>query len=364
MTDATGDIDFLVESALDLARHGAESGIGEIHKRLLMLAGEDDGISDREEGVLTQDPEHAGDPARLIDAAAHEAVRDALNVRFSASEVLGKRVEHFHVIGEEGGIQTQILRAGTLIARTDPLDGTTNAVNTLSGFACVVSIDFLKNSQGPIRHLAGAIMGGDFDLSWTNRSPRAASNPMKYQRLEGQVFVRSNRLGMGWQRLNVEEDRRSTSVASVAASLKRFTAFERVRQQVFSHGGIVYHLAGNPLWAGLLMGQVGFVVETQKVTLHDSVFLIPHSLLGGIVEREDGSPLHYLEVYEQNASRFDPREKVIPPYVAFCGGVDRNALTRLTNNSFATAASIPVNEVVSPVKNQGVRSVELPKSIF
>lgn len=169
---------------------------------------------------------------------------------------------------------------------------------------------------------------------------------------------------MGWQRLQVEEENRSNSVASVAASHKRFTAFEGVRTRIFSHDGVVYHLAGNPLWAGLLMGQVGSVVETQNVTLHDSVFLIPHSLLGGRVEDASGGVLDYLKLYEANATSFDPARKPVPPHVAYCGGVDRSQLLSLGGPAEDSITTIPTVEEVDPIANNDIRSVELPDEIF
>lgn len=73
---------------------------------------------------------------------------------------------------------------------------------------------------------------------------------------------------------------------------------------------------------GLLLGQVGSVIETQPVTLHDSAFLIPHVLLGGRVDGLTSGPIDYLGLYESNCTSFDATDTPIPPYVAYSGEVN------------------------------------------
>jgi len=358
-SEFTGQIDVLRDAARQLALAGAEAGILEVHRSLLSIV--DDEGSD---GVLIQDQAHPGAPARPIDANAHEAVASALQQKFAAlKDVLPVSVHSLRVVGEESGTQTQILREGTLLARTDPLDGTTNAVNTLTGFSSVVCIDLVKAAGSPARHLAGAIFGGDFDLCWTNYSLRSKTGDPVWARKAGDVYIRSARLGRGWQLLRVEQESRSDSVAAVAASQRRFTAFEAVRERVFRHDGVVYHLAGNPLWAGLLMGQVGSVVETQSVTLHDSAFLIPHVLLGGNIEDSKGHPLDYLSLYESSCAVFDARHAPVPPYVAYSGGV--NPLADLGDLPVSTSPTAPSVDVDPPLPaNRAQRSVELPDDVL
>jgi hypothetical protein len=360
VTEFSGQINLLGDAARELALAGAEAGILEIHRNLISIV--DDEVP--EGGVLVQDKQHAGAPARVIDANAQEAVSTALQKRFEdLKTVRPNEFRALRVLGEEAGTQTQVLRDGTILARTDPLDGTTNAVNTLTGFSVVVCIDLVKRAGQPARHLAGAIFGGDFDLCWRNDTIVSRTETAGYARIAGDVYIRSARLGRGWQLLRVEQELRSDSVASVAASQRRFTAFEAVRERVFRHNGVVYHLAGNPLWAGLLMGQVGSVVETQPVTLHDSAFLIPHVLLGGKVEDAAGQPLDYLALYEQQCTSFDPKETPVPPYVAYGGGV--NPLSDLTDLPVSAGPTAPsVDENLPLPANRAQRMVELPDDIL
>lgn len=367
----TQNLNILGDFACALALRGAEAGVLEIHRSLLSALNEDD---DGDAGVLVQDPDHAGAPARKIDARAQDAVTNALVRGFDELRetkeyasllpgYLDPGKSSLRIIGEESGTPTQILRGTLFVARTDPLDGSTNAENTLTGFCSVVTVDLIRDGHAP-RHLAGAVLGGDFDLCWRNDSTRSRTDSNVYARLEGAVFVRSNRLGRDWQQLKVEQEVKTNSVASVAANLRRFTAFETVRHRIFHKDGIVYHTAGNPMWAGLLLGQLGCVVETQAVTLHDSVFLIPHMLLGGHVENARGESLDYIKLYEENATSFDPKSKLVPPYVAYCAGI--NPLTALADVDLSTTEppAPAAQGNVPPAESTIGRHIELPEDIF
>ena len=311
-----------LERLAHVARHiaiaGAEAAIAAVIKDLMSLVDDEDDV--RMAGVLSQDPQHAGTPARPIDALAQAAARDGAEAKWNElRQGISDKAGHISYIGEESGTQTQLVYPGTLIVRFDPLDGTTNAVNMLTAFGSVATVDILLEADASPRHLAGAIIGGEIDVSWSHwsRRPRGAK---AYPRPLGKVLVRSTRLDTDWRRLEVSQDERDvSSVASVAASQKRFMDFAPFRDRAFANKGVVYHLAGNPLCAALLLGQVGAFVETQQVTLHDSAFLIPHWLLGGQIETLNFERLDYLLEYERNALNFDPKAKPIPPFIAFVG---------------------------------------------
>ncbi|WP_144880691.1 hypothetical protein [Microbacterium paraoxydans] len=62
------------------------------------------------------------------------------------------------------------------------------------------------------------------------------------------------------------------------------------------------------------------------MTLHDSMHLIPHQLLGGRVrDLDDVAPLDYLALCEREAVNLDPKVKPVPPYIATGGYGDVQA---------------------------------------
>jgi hypothetical protein len=109
----------------------------------------------------------------------------------------------------------------------------------------------------------------------------------------------------------------ATSGASVAAhSAKRREALREKfpdLQVVANH--LDYRAGTTSAWQ-LCNGMLGFVVELNSTTIHDSAHLYPFYLLGGQVVTHDYEPIHVIELIQDHA---DPRnmEKVIPPYIAF-----------------------------------------------
>lgn len=316
-SDGTGSVQIMAEAGRQIATAGAEEALHAVVNELIRFTEDEE---DRPPVVLSQDPGHPGSAARPIDAIAQTAVRAGAQAQLDAlKDVLGQRVSQVCYVREETGVQTQLIHPGTLVVRSDALDGTTNAVNLLQAFSCVVTVDHIVKPGARARHLGGAILGGDFDVCWEHWSRRGQRSP-GYPRPIGRVYVRSVRLDGKWRRAEVsQDDRDESSVASVAASHNRFRAFESFREASFARGGPVYHLAGNPFCVALLFGRIGAFIETQSVTLHDSVYLIPHWLLGGNAETLEGNPLNYIDLYEENAGNFDSGAKPIPPFVAFHG---------------------------------------------
>src|ERR1035438_4180299 len=220
-------VERLAQAAQQIARAGAEAAIQAVIQDLLSLVEDDD---ERPFGILSQDPRHAGTPARRIDALAQAAAKLGAEQKWiELQPSLEDRVQHVAYVGEEAGNQTQMILPRTLVIRFDPLDGTTNAVNIVNAFSSVATVDVVVDPKDRPRHLAGAIIGGEVDVSWSHWSRRSRQTS-RYLRPLGQVFVRSIRTGTGWRRLDVAQDERDTaSVASVAASQKRFSAFAHFR---------------------------------------------------------------------------------------------------------------------------------------
>lgn len=315
--DVGGRVRDMARAARAVAVSAAENALETVVAELMKVVDDDD---DRLPVVLSQDPKHPGAPARPIDAMAQTAVRRGAESAIEERDaVFSGRVSQICYVGEESGSQTQLIRPGTLVVRSDPLDGTSNAVNLLQGYCSVVTVDYIDIPGKRGRHLGGAILGGDIDISWEQWSRRSQTGD-GYHNALGRVYVRSVRLRTEWRAAEVSQEYRvMANMASVAASESRFRELEAYREAAFAAGGIVYHLAGNPFCAALLFGEVGSFVEIKDVTLHDSAYLIPHWLLGGATEGLDGSPLNYIDLYEENIANFDVSAKPVPPFVAFYG---------------------------------------------
>jgi hypothetical protein len=349
--DFTGGYHLLADLARTVAVGSAEAALSAVLHELISITREED---DRPEGLLTQDAGHAGAAARPIDAYAQSAARrGAEDSLTQLQELVKDRVDEVVFTGEETGTQTRILGAKTLIIRVDPLDGTTNALNLLQSFSAVATVDYVSDPTKPPRHLGGAILGGEFDISWANWSRPGKGLP-RYARPLGKVYVRAGRLSDVWLPLELsQEERDLNSVASVAASRVRFDAYAPFRDWVFRNGGVVYHLGGNPFCAALLLGHVGAMVETQWVTLHDSAYLIPHWLLGGSIDQLLGGPLDYIGVYEQGALIFEPGSKPVPPFVAYYGN------KRPLSDAPGIEASVAIVPALNP-QSQTHSAIEAP----
>lgn len=318
MEGTTGTTELLATAARDIAVATAQAALkATLHELTRPILDEDE---QGEDGWVVQGASHPGSDAERIDARAITAARKrAKKALQEHKDVLGARVSELVFAGEEGGSWTHELKPKTLIARIDPLDGTTNALTLLQAFSSVVTIDYISPRRGP-RHLAGAILGGEFDVSWAHWS-RHADGLDRYSRPIGLVYVRTPRLSDRWRKLDVaREQRKVASIAAVASTSKRFQAYAPFRQWALDQNGVAYHTGGNPVCASLLLGHVGLVVETQQVSLHDSAYLIPHWLLDGHVESLKGQEIDYMSLYEAHCLELRPDHKPVPPFVAYSGG--------------------------------------------
>lgn len=99
-----------------------------------------------------------------------------------------------------------------------------------------------------------------------------------------------------------------TSVALVASSPRRWAQ----AAAAFSNSTTrVYTQAGNPILPALARLQLGAVVELNAVAPRDALFLLPFSLLGGLVRTLEGQPID-LDAAFANVTA----PAGIPPYVA------------------------------------------------
>jgi hypothetical protein len=122
------------------------------------------------------------------------------------------------------------------------------------------------------------------------------------------------------QSIDIDEDHRKIiahSGAAVAAqSSKR-------RQQMFArYSALIAHAeffdfkAGNPSIWQLCKGLLGWVIEPNRTTIHDSIYLYPFESLGGRVVDHDYRPIDVLRLVEEHAGP-EALEKTVPPYIAY-----------------------------------------------
>lgn len=320
------DFDINLEEVRRVARDAAEAAVDAVMRRQMeTLRDGDDILGD---GSLVFAAGHTGDAPIPLDAAAREAVQDVISERLPALTPGRRR----HDAGEEAGGATTIIRRGDIISRTDDLDGSTNADCLLNNFSGVVGLDEVRESSGPerrARHLAGAIaLPSGLTVSWVNLS-RWVAQAGRYSSPRGAVYLSNTIRGIEeFQLGDLRFERRDRTYAAVASKRKRLDAL------LASIGAprtedVIYNVAGTPVVAALLAGALSKNIEVEPVTLHDSMHLIPHQLLGGRVHDLDNlAPLDYLALYEREAVNLDPKVKPVPPYIA-TGGYGGEAAERV-----------------------------------
>lgn len=322
-TAAPLPIDIDVEDVRRMARDAAEAAIDTVMRRQMETLR--DGDEAFGSGYLSFATGHTGDAPIPLDAAAREAVQGVINEQLPRIAP-GRR---HHDAGEEAGGATTILRRGDIIDRTDDLDGSTNADCLLNNFSGVVGIDLVQEPSGADRrakHLAGAIaLPSGLTVSWINLS-RWLPQVGRYSRVRGSVYFSNTIRGIDeFQLSDPRWDRREHTYAAVASKRKRLDAL-LTSIGVANTDDVIYNIAGTPVVAALLAGALSKNIEVEAVTLHDSMHLIPHQLLGGRVHDLDSvSPLDYLALYERETVNLDPKAKPVPPYIATGGLGDNSA---------------------------------------
>lgn len=209
------------------------------------------------------------------------------------------------------------------IFRADPIDGTSSLAHCGDGFASVVTVDSVAQAGQPWRHLAGAIVRSDgLTISWSRSAVLAHHVVLDMRPLSSLERPRVLDYGVvpPFATRDVDEVIRadiSASGATVAAhSAKRRDALRTKfpdLQVVSNH--LDYRAGTTAAWQ-LCKGMLGFIVELNMTTIHDSAHLYPFYFLGGQVVTHDFEPVHVLELMQEHAGP-DALEKVVPPYIAY-----------------------------------------------
>lgn len=309
------NIDIDVDAIRRMACSAAEAAVETVVRRSLeaLRVGEETFANQQ----LTFDPTHLGDPPISLDVAAREAVTNVVREQFPLI-VSGAR---YYEAGEEAGTGTVQLRTGDFIIRRDDLDGSTNADCLLDNFSCVVAIDRFRSSSRA-KHLAGAIaLPSGIIVSWVNTG-RWSPELGHYLRNRGHVYISCRPRNIEeFELVDPRSDRRENTYAAVASKPERLQAFmSSVGSTV--ENAVMYNMAGTPVVAALLAGALSKNIEVSQVTLHDSMHLIPHQLLGGQIRflgGEEEGDFDYLALYEREAINMNPTAKPVPPYIAIGG---------------------------------------------
>jgi hypothetical protein len=104
-------------------------------------------------------------------------------------------------------------------------------------------------------------------------------------------------------------------IASVAVSRERRAEVSRRFGALLDSEISYWNIAGNNAATALLAGDLGAIVEVKPVTLHDSAFLVPYTILGGKTYYLDtGKSFNYLDLYEAMAT--GEKAKPVMPFVA------------------------------------------------
>ncbi|MEV4805743.1 hypothetical protein AB0K18_37585 [Nonomuraea sp. NPDC049421] len=209
------------------------------------------------------------------------------------------------------------------IFRADPIDGTSSLAHCGDGFASVVTVDSTAQGNRPWRHLAGAIVRSDgLTISWSRSAVWAHHVVLDMKPLTARDVPKILHYGIvpPFVTRDVDEMIRadvSASGATVAAqSAKRREALQEKfpRLQLVSNH-LDYRAGTTAAWQ-LCKGMLGFIVELNTTTIHDSAHLYPFYFLGGQIVTHDLEPVRILEVMQDNAGP-ESLERVIPPYIAY-----------------------------------------------
>jgi fructose-1,6-bisphosphatase/inositol monophosphatase family enzyme len=190
------------------------------------------------------------------------------------------------------------------IARADPVDGTTNAVTTFSGFAVVLFFEIIGRTGQHVVHLAGAIgSASGMVVSWDARDELVS---VTWD--ERELLLKRD---VDDLRAAAVKQGDEMSIASNAAKPARRRLLNKYFDFTDEETWLVTQ-AGNPIIGPLLLGQLGAVIEPRPVKLHDAAYLVPLHLAGGVVRSLDNQPLGLDEYFSRLASR----EREVPPFVA------------------------------------------------
>jgi hypothetical protein len=264
---------------------------------------------------------HPGKPALAIDVSAQAYLERVVSLD-EEIQSLGELV----VLGEEvAQPEWNPSHPGRLsIVRCDPVDGTSALAHSAEGFASVVTVESRRDSGQPWKHLGGAIVRSDgLSISWSRRTvlahhvlldlaiepePKFSPVIIEYSEIPP---LRSIDLDEVYRKILA-----NSGAAVAAQSSKR-------RQQMLAHYSAIIanaeffdFKAGNPSVWQLCKGLLGWVIEPNWTTIHDSIYLWPFELVGGRVVDHDYRPMNILRLVEEHAGP-ESLEKAVPPYIAY-----------------------------------------------
>lgn len=246
---------------------------------------------------------HAGDPTRHLDVVVDRSMQSRFVALVSALPV----PDHEVVYNSEESQAPYGDQESPILGWADPVDGTTNAYTLTSGYANVMFADHYEPGEAEggeprLRHLGGAIAtshgevvkwfvsgsSGVVTIDWRDDSiaPTSVGGPLSTVQVRDGV------------------ERRVAAVATSYARRRRLAEtfdFDTPDPYWVANG------AGNPLIVPLLVGELGAVIETETVAIHDAAFLIPLVLAGGHVVSLDGEPMNPI----LTAAEFQREDRVL-----------------------------------------------------
>lgn len=270
--------------------------------------------------IMSQAPDHPGDPADWLDFDARKAAQETLQEHMSIS--FGVDPTNLIFCGEEAPDINTRVGHGDFLCRIDALDGTKNSLAFWTGYSSVICIDQARiypEVPPRARHLGGAIATPHGIVSWTNTG--SFDRKMnRYGRVNGKVFFEHPLYMDEREILSRSWSTRATNVvASVAHDDDRYWAARKVMDDFGIRPERFYTAGGTPLAPALIGGQLSALVEPHNVTLHDSALLMPHFLLQGKISTPVGADLDYLALYESNGLNLNPNHRPVPGYIAWGG---------------------------------------------
>lgn len=233
----------------------------------------------------------------------------------------------------------RVPNAGDVIARADPIDGTTHARTLFGGYAVVIYFEQVDPDRAHVTNLAGAIAASTAEVvswnsirgevlvewaanfRWKDSQPKREDKPPRT--LTGSKPVR-------WKLLNREAGERTAEalkrgdpdrVAAVANKPKRRQAL-RERLNLDETDLWFANSAGNPLIAPLLLGDLGGIVEPLPIkSLHDAAYLLPLHYAGAHIRFLDdrkvplNAPDYFTDFIMGKKERIE-KGRQVPEFVA------------------------------------------------
>jgi hypothetical protein len=264
---------------------------------------------------------HAGKHPIVIDRLAQRHFETVV-AQQPPSPLLGEII----VLGEEASLSDwDPDRTGRVtIIRCDPVDGTSALAHFGEGFASVVTIESRRDSGQPWKHFGGAIVRSDGrTVSWSRRSVFQHHVVLDIRsRLlptERPPILDLDTLPQLASRDIDEVHRKNLAMSGAAVAAQSST---RRQLLLARYGKLIVAAdyfdlrAGSPSAWPLCTGLLGWTIEVNRTTIHDSIHLYPFTALGGRVVDHEYRQLNVLRIIEENAGP-EALEKIFPPYIAY-----------------------------------------------